>query len=513
MAKKVTEISIQKDYQFLHDLSKHIRILQGISSLLDWDQETYMPPGASSIRSEQLKTLAGIIHKEKTSKKYTKALSKLIDIKTGQLHEKKLPPPQKAALREWRRDYLQDTSLPTKFVEEFASTTSQAVIAWRSSKMNNSYKQFAPYLNRIVDLCRKKADYLGYKDHPYDALLDQYEPNMTTHEVSTLFAKLKGKLTPLIKKISTAKQIEDRFLNNEWDKDKQILFCNKLLEALEYDKNRGRLDFSAHPFSSSSHPTDSRITTRFHPTYLLNIFFTVLHEAGHALYEMGLPVSQYGTPLGDARSLGIHESQSRWWETRIGMSKPFWKYFLPFLKETFKGQLDSISLEKFYLALNKVEPSFIRVEADELTYPLHVILRFELEKDLIDGSLNVKDVPEAWNAKMKKYFDLIPPTDTQGCLQDVHWSMGGLGYFPTYTLGNIYAADLFAAFIKDHPDWETRLGSGELIFIKLWLHEKIYQYGRQFTSHELIQKATGKPFSADSYLNYLTEKYSKIYKI
>lgn len=512
--KKIEKTSkYQKEYKNLHDLSRHTRILQGIASLLDWDQETYMPSGASAIRSEQLKVMAGLIHREKTSKEFAKALSKLINIKTGQVIAKTLPNPQVAALKEWRRDYLQDTSLPTKFVEDFAKLTSQSILAWKSAKDGNAFQKFAPYLDRIVTMCRKKADYLGYKDHPYDALLDQYEPNITTREVTTLFTKLRNNITPLLKKIASAKQVNDKFLYGKWDEAKQIAFSNTLLNALDYDLTKGRLDFSAHPFSSASHPTDSRITTRFHPTYLVNMFFTVLHEAGHALYEMGLPENQYGTPLGEARSLGIHESQSRWWETRIGMSKSFWQYFLPKLKDTFKGQLDSVTLEKFYLGINKVEPSLIRVEADELTYPLHVILRFELEKDLIDGSLKVRDIPEAWNAKMETYFGIIPPTDTQGCLQDVHWSMGGIGYFPTYTLGNIYAADLFNGFTKDHPDWEHKVAAGEFGFIKLWLHEKIYQHGRHYTSHELIKNATGKPFSADSYLNYLKDKYNKIYKL
>ena len=217
--------------------------------------------------------------------------------------------------------------------------------------------------------------------------------------------------------------------------------------------------------------------------------FVIMHEGGHALYEMGLPQDQYGTPLGDARSLGIHESQSRWWETRVGLSRPFWQYFFPMLKETFKGELDLIDFECFYRAINKVKPSLIRVEADEVTYPLHVVLRFDLEKGLIEGSLNVRDIPEAWNAKMKEYFGFIPTTNREGCLQDIHWSMGAFGYFPTYTLGNLYAAHLFEAFAKDYRDWEKMVSAGELEFIKLWLHDKIYQHGRGYTTQELLEKA------------------------
>jgi len=512
VAKKKPALSKAKaDYQHLFDLSKHIHVLQGISSILSWDQETHMPQGGAEIRGLQLKTLAGLIHKERTSKAFGAALQKLIDLKTGKTPQKGLTTSQNAALREWRRDYIHDTAIPQKFVEEFAQLTSQSLLVWRHAKNENAFDLFAPYLERIVDMCRRKADYLGYNDHPYDALLNMYEPDMTTRQVSTLFSALLKGLKPLLKKIASSKQVDDRFLFGTWDTDKQIAFSHRLLAAMGYDMDKGRLDFSSHPFSSASHPTDSRITTRIHPTSLMSNISVILHEAGHALYEMGLPQDLYGSPLGESRSLGVHESQSRWWETRIGLTKPFWSYFLPFLKETFKGKLDGISLHDFYRAINKVEPSYIRVEADELTYPLHVILRFELEKALIEGSLSIHEVPEAWNAKMTEYLGITPSTNREGCLQDIHWSMGGIGYFPTYTLGNIFAAHLFEAFAGKHPDWETRIASGEYLFIKSWLHENIYQYGRHYSSHELLKKATGKPFSADAYTYYLKKKYTEIY--
>lgn len=500
----------QKDYQKLYELSKHIRTLQGIVYILDWDQETYMPPDGAAIRSEQLKTMAGIIHREKTSRKFTAALSKLIDPKSGQVKAKDLPSAQEAALHEWRRDYLQDTSLPASFVEELAKVTSQGILAWRNAKKENAFHHFAPFLDRIVTLNRQKADYLGYQDHPYDALLDQYEPNAKTQEVEQLFSKLRETLTPLIRKVSQ-KPVDDQFLFGKWDHVKQMAFSQKLLDAMGYDSNKGRVDLAAHPFSSSSHPTDSRITTRIHPTSLVSNIFVILHEGGHALYEMGLPQDFYGSPLGEARSLGVHESQSRWWETRIGMSKPFWQYFFPLLKETFKGQLDHVTMEEFYLAINKVKPSFIRVEADEVTYPIHVILRFELEKALIEGSLTVRDIPDAWNAKMEQYLGIIPSTPAEGCLQDIHWSMGAFGYFPTYTLGNLYAAHLFEGFAKEHPEWEKQVAAGTFDFIKLWLHEKIFQHGRRYTTQELLQQATGSPFTAEPYLRYLKQKYSALY--
>lgn len=501
----------QKDYQRLHKISKHTRTLQGIAHLLDWDQETYMPSAASEIRAEQLKTLAGIIHKEKTGRKFSNALSKLIDIKSGKIIAKGLDNKQTAALCEWLRDYRQDVALPTKFVEEFAQLTSQSLGIWRLSKQEDTFHRFAPFLEKIVAMCRKKADLLGYKDHPYDALLDEYEPNSTTKQVGELFASLSPSLTKLLKKIGNASQVNNSFLFGNFDRQKQIDFSHTLLQAMGYDLNKGRLDFSSHPFSASFHPTDSRITTRLTNNAFFDNLSAVLHEGGHSLYEMGLSPEQYGSPLGQARSLGVHESQSRWWETRIGQTKPFWKYFLPKLKETFKGQLDNISLEQFYKAINRVEPSFIRVEADEVTYPLHVILRFEIERDLIDGTLSIRDLPEAWNEKMKTYLGIEPKTNREGCLQDIHWSMGGFGYFPTYTLGNIYAAHLFTGFAKEHPNWEERVAKGELGFIQQWLHDKVYQHGRRYSSQELLKLATNRELSSGDYLNYLNTKYTDIY--
>jgi carboxypeptidase Taq len=503
----------QKDYKKLHEISRYARTLAGIGSLLDWDHETYMPPGAADIRAEQLKILAGLIHKERTSKKFASALDKLIDIKSGKITVKNLKDEQKAALQQWRRDYLHDNALPQKFVKDFAKLTSKAQLVWRNAKNENNFTLFAPYLEKIVAMSRKKADYLGYQGSPYDALLDLYEPDATYKEIKTEFTSLKQNITTLLKKITTATQIDDSYLQGKFDQEKQIKFGHLILDAMGYDKAIGRLDISTHPFSSSCHPTDSRITTRIHPTSLISNISVILHEGGHSLYEMGLPVEEYGSPLGEAISLGVHESQSRWWETRIGQSKPFWQYFLPLLKKEFKGTLDKVDLDQFYQGINKVEPSFIRVEADEVTYPLHVILRFELEAALIEGSLRIKEIPEAWNAKMKELLGITPKNNAEGCLQDVHWSMGGLGYFPTYTLGNMYAAHFFVPFEKAHPDWEKRVIKGELGFIKEWLAKSVYQHGRRYTSKELLNKVAGKPFSAEAYINYLNKKYKQIYQL
>ncbi len=502
----------QKDYQKLQEISKNISVLKGVAAILDWDQETYMPSGAAGIRSEQLKALAGITHRESTGRKFANALGKLIDIKTGKNIPKLLADEQKAAVKEWWRDYHRNTCLPAKFVEDFAKLNSQSIVAWRSARKENAFQQFAPFLDRIISMNRKKAELLGYKDHPYDALLNEYEPDITTKEVSHLFGKLQNFILPFLKKLSV-KNIDDSFLFGEYDHSKQMTFSFKVLDAMGYNMDKGRVDFSAHPFSSSSHPTDCRITTRIHPQSLMSNILVLLHEGGHALYEMGLPVDKFGTPLGESRSLGVHESQSRWWETRIGLSQPFWKHFYPILKETFHKQLHQIDLDTFYQAINKIKPSFIRVEADEVTYPLHVILRFELEKGLIEGSINVREIPDHWNAKMKEYLGIVPKNNSEGCLQDIHWAMGAFGYFPTYTLGNLYTAHLFEAFSKEHPEWEKRIAKGELEFVKSWLNDKIYRHGKRYPTQELLKLATGKDFTEEAYLKYLKEKYSKVYGI
>lgn len=500
-----------KDYEALHRVSREARVLQGVSALLEWDAETYMPADGAGIRAEQLKILAGLVHKKKTGPVFSKALGKLIDIKSGNVIAPHLSSAQKAAVKEWRRAYVLQKALPKKFVEEFAGLTAQAMQVWHHAKEHNTFQQFAPFLDKLVAMSRKRAELLGYKEHPYDALLDLYEPHLTTKEVTTLFGHLRKSIKTLLKKITQAKPVDDSFLNGNFSHSQQLEFGKVLLKAVNYDMAKGRLDLSAHPFSSSCHPTDSRVTTRIHPTGLMNSLMAVLHEAGHGLYEMGLPVEHYGSPLGEPISMGMHESQSRWWETRIGLSKPFWQHFFPQLKQYFKGQLDHVSLDAFYKAINKVEPTLIRVEADEVTYGLHVILRFELELALIEGSLSVREIPEAWNAKMQELLGITPKTNREGCLQDIHWAWGAFGYFPSYTIGNLYTSHLFQGFEKDYPDWQKRVAKGELAFINDWLAKSVYQHGHRYSSNELLKQATGKPFSAEAYTKYLTQKYASLH--
>jgi carboxypeptidase Taq len=511
MKKQKKAAKENKNYHDLHALSRETAVWQGIQSLLDWDQETYMPSGAASIRGEQMKELAGLLHKRRTDKKFASSLQKLIDIKTGKILQKGLSEPQKSALREWKRDYLIETSLPSKFVEEFAKTTSEAMHVWDAAKKKNDFSLFYPFLDKIVGMCRKKADLIGYKEHPYDALLNLYEPSLTKKGVEKLFHPLKAKTLSLLKKIRSKPQVKDDFLHIPVSHEKQMSFGKKLAYLIGYSSENGRIDIAPHPFSSSSHPSDSRITTRILPKNFMSNIRSVLHECGHAFYEIGLPQEHFGSPLGEAISLGMHESQSRFWETRIGLSKPFWAYLLPFLKKDFGKNLENVSLDTFWKGINKVEPTLIRVEADEVTYAMHVILRFELECALMEGTLKTKEIPEAWNEKMVELLGVMPKKDSEGCLQDVHWSLGAFGYFPTYSLGNMYASHIFEAFEKDFPHWEKTVESGDFQLIKKWLGEKIHCHGRTYSAKSLLEKIAGKPFSAEAFTNYLSKKYQNIY--
>ncbi len=499
-----------KAFLELKELSTKIHTYHSILALLHWDQETYMPEGAITSRCEQISLLSGLIHDEKTGRRFKTLLGSLVHLSTGTPKIKGLSKVQLATLREWHRDFTRDTKLPTSFVKTFSQTTSESGQVWATARKEKNFKLFAPFLKKIIDLARQKVDILGYEEHPYDALLKNYEPCMTTSRVGTIFGGLKKELSPLLNKIRNAKQIDNRFLHKKVNDETQIAIGKDLLDILPMEKQYTRLDLSSHPFSTAMHPHDSRITTRILPNGFISNVFSVLHEAGHSMYEMGLPLAHFGTPLCEATSLSVHESQSRFWETLIGRNFPFWKFFYPKLKKQLPG-LKDVSLTKFYQGINKVEPSFIRVEADEVTYCLHVILRFELEKELINGTLQVDDLPDAWREKMKELLGIVPPDDAMGCLQDIHWSLGDFGYFPTYALGNVMAAQLLGAFAKDHADWETRIASGDLEFVRIWLKENVHAWGKMYNTDQLTKKITGKTLHEGAYCAYLKNKYSSIY--
>jgi carboxypeptidase Taq len=499
-------------YTQLHDIAKTGSLLSSVQMLLDWDQETYMPHEAIELRAQQQEYLASLIHKEKTGAKFSKALSKLIDLESGKIKDASLSAKQQAAVKEWRRDYLQVVKLPTAFVKKMSKATSTGSHIWMLAKEKNDFAAFRPALENIVSLTRKKADLLGYKNHPYDALLDTFEPETTTAQITTLFSHLKELLKELLKKIMEQPPVEERFLYLNYPADKQLHFVGRLLKPMGFDSSFSRLDQSAHPMCMGIHPTDTRMTTRVHPNKLMMNIFSVIHEGGHGLYHHGLPKEHFGTPLGEPISYGIDESQSRIWETIIGRSSAFWIHFYPLLQQEFPENLTPVSLHDFYNAINSVKPSFIRTDADEVTYNLHIIVRFELEKALLEGALQVKDLPEAWNAKMEEYLGIKPTTVSEGCMQDIHWSIGAIGYFPTYTLGNLYAAQFFEAFSRLHPDWNQKVASGDFSELRAFLYENIHRFGREYTAAELVQKVTGKPLSEKPFIAYLETKYRDIYK-
>ncbi len=378
----------------------------------------------------------------------------------------------------------------------------------------SDFSRFEPWLEKIIGLVRQQAECYGYEAHPYDALLEDYEPGLTTSQLNGLFPALKEKLSGLVGRITAAKRKPDlNILKKPCPIEAQQVFCRKLAESIGFDFNRGRIDLSAHPFTTGLGPGDTRITTRFEETNFENSFFSTLHEAGHGLYDQGLPSSMdlYGTPRASAVSLGIHESQSRLWENLVGRSLAFWKHFFPELRKTFPGMFDRDSLEGFYFAINHSSPTLIRTESDEVTYNLHICLRYDIEVALIGEKMKTSDIPDAWNAAMKKYLGILPPNDALGCLQDVHWSHGSFGYFPTYTLGNLYAAQFFQAAEREWGGFNGLFERGDFTPLRKWLNEKIHSQGQRYKARELCQAATGMELNSYYFLDYLGKKFGGLY--
>ena len=482
--------------------------MQSAIALLQWDQEVYMPPKAAPARGQQLATLAGLAHRMFTG-----------DTMGGMLHELKnlenqLDDDSVALVNETLYDYEQATKLPESFVHKFAVEQSKAYEVWVQARESSDYKQFAPQLAVIVDLLQEKAQYLGYEDSPYDALLQEYERGMTASKLKVLFGELAPKQRDLLAGImNSGNRSIPAWMDQEWDIDSQWAFSLEVLKDIGYDFEAGRQDKSIHPFTTNFDLYDVRVTTRLNNKELFSGLTGTIHEGGHALYEQGfLPQDQRST-LAQGISLGIHESQSRMWENMIGRSLPFWNHYTPKMQRHYPGQLDDLTPDDIYRAINHVAPSFIRVEADECTYNLHVIVRFEIEVDLIERKLNVNDIPEAWNEKMHAYLGVSVPNDRLGCLQDIHWSHGSMGYFPTYALGNIYAAQLFEKMQIDMPNLYDHFEAGDFKPILQWLRKNVHQVGRRKGAEELITSLTGKALDIAPFMNYLENKYHHLYRI
>jgi carboxypeptidase Taq len=497
-------------YRELIQSFKEYRLLESIAGIANWDQHTYMPPRGANLRAEQMGYLARLGHEKLTASRMGDLLAQL----EGSALVKSEDTVEAVNVREIRRVYDRAVKMPARLVEDIARTVSQAQPIWAEARKQNDFPSFAPWLARIVTLKREEAQAVGYKESPYDALLDEYEPGATAAEITRVFAELRGALVPLVAAIAASGKKPRRDVwTREYPLDRQHVFGQAAAAAIGFDFQAGRLDTTVHPFCTGIGPGDCRLTTRYHPRELNQGLFGILHEAGHGIYEQGLDPAHFGTPMGSSISLGIHESQSRLWENQVGRSRPFWEHFLPRLKQTFPGTLEDVTLDEFIFAANNVEKSFIRVEADEATYNMHIILRFEMEQALIKGDLQPGDVPGAWNEKFQHMLDLTPPDDAQGCLQDIHWSMGGLGYFPTYTLGNLYAAQFMERARADLSGLDEDFRRGEFGRLRGWLNEKIHRQGQRHRAGALCRRITGQPLSHRPLLDYLRKKYEPLYGI
>ncbi len=485
---------------------RKIADVQFASGVLNWDQETYMPPKGANFRAQQLSTLAGMAHELSISDELGKLLS---DLNTDvSLNEK-----EKRNIEQSLKSYKQSKKYTTAFVEELSKTISETFQAWQTAKNKNDFKSYAPHLKKLVELKRKECELLGYKEHPYDALLDQYEPEAKTKDLEILFADVKNQLVDFVKLIAAKSQNKDSFMFLHYDKNIQWNFGIDLLKQMGYDFEAGRQDISSHPFTTNFSSQDVRVTTRINENDVNEMIWSCIHEGGHALYEQGLPASEYGLPSGEYISLGIHESQSRLWENNVGRSLAFWKFNFKNLQNLFPENLKNITASDFYKAMNIVKPSLIRTSADELTYHFHVLIRFEIEKALIEGTIEVEELPSIWNKKYKDYLNIDVPNDTQGILQDIHWSHGSFGYFPTYSLGSFYAAQFFNQAKKEIKNLESEIENGNLKPLLDWLRTNIHIHGKHYTAEQLCIKLTGEKLNFKHFMNYAKQKYSDLYNI
>jgi len=493
----------------LKNLLAEILDLRATSNLLGWDQLVNMPEGGAEDRGEQIATIERIMHIKATSDEIGHLLTDLA------AYASQIDPDSDDArlIKVTKREYEKKTKVPADYVAEFARVSTVAQSVWEKAKKDSDFAVFQPHLEKLIDLRRRYADFFKPWDHVYDPLLDDFEPGMKTTEVQEIFNALRPKQVELIKAISQKPQVEKSFLYLDYPEKGQWDFGVEVISKFGYDWKHGRQDKSVHPFTTGFGLNDVRITTRFKNDFLPTGMFGTMHECGHALYEMGINKQYNRSPLADGASMAVHESQSRMWENLIGRSKAFWKHFYPRLKEIFPSQLGNVDAEMFYKSVNAVEPSFIRVEADEATYNLHIMLRLEMEIALMEGSLQAKDAPQAWNEKFKQYLGIVPPDDAQGVLQDVHWSFGGFGYFPTYALGNLVSAQIWERMAKDIPDIDQKVEDAKFDVILSWLREHVHVYGAKYEPQELVQKVTGSKITPEPFIRYLETKFGDIYSL
>ncbi|MFM7022010.1 MAG: carboxypeptidase M32 [Flavobacteriales bacterium] len=495
---------MSEQYKAFSEHLKQIGVIGSIGGVLAWDNEVYKPEKAAGIRAEQNAFISGLIHEKFTSPEFEKTVHALLE-------DKSLTKEQAINVKKVSDDLIKQKKFTTEFIQRQSMLISEAFGKWHAAKTQNNFSLFEGSLEKIVALCQETAEIIGYKEHPYDALLDMYEPGMTTAKLKVIFAKVKEELVPYYNSLLAKKPVDNSFVHLKYEKQKQWDVSIELLKQMGYDFGGGRQDYAPHPFSISIHPTDVRITTRVDENNLVELIWSTIHECGHALYEQGLDQQYFGQPQCSPASLGIHESQSRLWENNVGRGLSYWKANYHLLQKAFPENLGKVDVHSFYKAINKVQPGFIRTNADEISYHLHVLIRFEIEVALMENKIAVKDLPAFWNAKYKEYLGVDVPSDTSGVLQDVHWSHGSLGYFPTYSIGSFYAAQLFQHAEKNLPELKTKIEKGELNELLSWLSTNIHSKGKLYTSEEICEQATGEGLNFSYFMNYIKTKYDGIY--
>lgn len=496
--------TLQKFKQFIYRMKSYNEAV----SLMYWDLRTGAPRKSAEQRSQVIGLLSTEVFKMGISEEMKNYLETLLP------HVNELDTISRRMVEEAKKEYDKSSKIPPDRYQQFVILMSQAETAWEDAKGKSDFALVQPYLEKIIEFQKEFIGYLGYEGHPYNTLLDLYEPGMTVEQLDALFAALKEKIVPLVNQIkNSTRKPNTSIVTQSFDIAQQRALSKWILEKIGYDFEAGRLDDTVHPFCIGLNPHDVRVTNRYNYNDLREGIFGAIHEGGHAIYEQNISSDLIGTNLCEGASMGIHESQSRFMENIIGRSKAFWDCYFEGLVQFFPEQLHNVSVEDFYFVVNESQPSFIRTEADELTYNLHIMIRYEIEKGLITGELNVRDLPQIWNEKMKEYLGIVPSNDTEGVLQDMHWFSGNFGYFPSYSLGNMYAAQLEHTLRKEMPDYEEAIRRGEVNKVVEWLHDKVHQYGKLLTPKELIEKATGEPLNGSYLANYLEKKFRDLYQL
>lgn len=493
------------DYQKLTELNTEIKLIGSTTAVLHWDQSTQMPAAAGPYRAKQLAVLKSLIHEKLTSKEMGDVLDRLAT------QENALDDEQKRVVQMTRHQFEKSTQIPADLQKQLSQIQAETYQMWAQVRPENDFEKIRPLLEKQFELTFEKANHLKGYATPYDALIDDFDEGTTSEEIQTVFSELRSKLVPLVKQVTDAKEADDSCLHRHYPLEAQIEFGKSIIKNLGYDFSRGRMDKTTHPFCINFSSQDVRITYRYKEDFLNEFLTAAIHESGHGMYEQGVNTKYDGTILASGVSMGVHESQSRLWENLVGRSQNFWQHHFPLAQKAFPEALGDVTLDEFYKAMNKVQPGLIRVDADELTYNLHVMIRFDLENQLFEGQLKFKDLPEAWNARYKSDLGIDVTEVKDGVMQDVHWYTGLWGYFPSYTLGNLMSAQFFDAAVQAHSQIPDEISQGKFSTLHGWLKDNVYQHGRRYPSKELLKRATGSDLSVKPFMDYSTKKYSALY--